>query len=296
MSDLTDLYIHLLKSSVMNNLYIELEAQLVYSVLCASHREIPELDKFQSMRSDQVMLDHLAELKASGDMLILQSLNRKGEPFPDDSLRNYAEFAHTLLGSSRLDYLEQCVKTILSEQIVGDFLQAGCWRGGSSIFIHGVQQALAYEPRNLWIADSFEGLPESRHAADRDFAMDKSVLPFLSVGRAEVKGLFERYGLLDDRVQFLEGWFDDTLKNPPMQSLSLLHIDADLYFSTLTVLESCYRLVREGGFVIIDDYGILPPCKEAVEEFLAKYSLTPDIEVIDEHAVAWRVQKNDIII
>ena len=282
-------YISLLKSSVMNQLYVELEAQLIYAVLCASHREIPVLDKLQSMRVDEALLNHLYQLKDSGDSIVLQSLDRKGEPFPDDSLRNYTEFAHTLLGRDRLDHLEKCIRTIFAEKIQGDFLQAGCWRGGSAIFLQGLQHALGKGCRKFWIADSFQGLPKSEHAADQGFPMDKSVLPFLNVDRAQVESLFQRYDLWDENIEILEGWFEETLNCPPIQSLSLLHIDADLYSSTKCVLESCYQLVTEGGFVVIDDYGKLPPCKEAVDEFLAKQRLAPSLEAIGEHAVGWRV-------
>lgn len=289
MKAIADRYIELLKSSVVNELYVELEAQLIYAVLCASHKEVPSLDKFQAMRADDALLDHLKDLKFSGDSIVLQSLNRKGEPFPDDSLRNYTEYAHTLLGKERLDYLEYSVRTIYNDGVKGDILQAGCWRGGSSIFIRGLQKALDDQCRLLWVADSFQGLPESKDAADHDFPMDKSVLPFLSVARSHVESLFERYALLDDGVRILEGWFEDTLKSPPMPSLALLHIDADLYSSTRCVLEGCYPLVTNGGFVVIDDYGKLPPCKEAVDEFLARHGLSPPFDKIGEHAVAWRV-------
>ncbi len=75
------------------------------------------------------------------------------------------------------------------------------------------------------------------------------------------------HGLLDDDVKFLEGWFKDTMPEAPVQNLSLLRLDGDYYGSTIQVLEAMYDKVSPGGFVIVDDYGAIPACRQAVEDF-----------------------------
>lgn len=291
MTQLKSRYLELLKKSLINELHVELEAQLVYAILCASHDEVPALEQLSGARGDKALLSHLLELKLNGDTLLLKSLDEFGKSTPDPSLRNHAEFAHTMIGRRRLDHLQRGIETIIDENVPGDLLEAGCWRGGAAVFMRGVLEACNDPGRQLWVADSFQGLPKSDAAADQGYEMDAEVLPVLSVSLESVQDLFRRYGLLDERVRFLPGWFDETLPNAPIGELALLHIDADLYRSTREVLESCYHKVVPGGFVIVDDYGILPPCKEAVDEFLSARRLEPEMGAVGNHAVAWRVSK-----
>ena len=86
--------------------------------------------------------------------------------------------------------------------------------------------------------------------------------------------MFARYDLLDDRVRFLKGWFKDTLPTAPIEQLALLRVDGDLYESTWDALHALYDKVSEGGFVIIDDYGDFPPCRQAVDDFRQARGIT----------------------
>src|SRR4029077_16031980 len=98
--------------------------------------------------------------------------------------------------------------------------------------------------RTIWVADSFEGLPPPN--ADEfpvDASEDLSQYEFLAVGLEQVKANFARYGLLDEQVQFLQGWFKDTLPGAPVQQLALLRLDGDYYEPTIQILESLYHKV-----------------------------------------------------
>lgn len=289
MTELVDRYLNLLRDALLNELHVELEAQLVYAVLCASHGEVPDLKRLASARDNHDLIDHLRQLKRDGDTLLLKGLDDQGHSRPDPTLRNHAEFAWTLIGHQRMDNLRWCIETVLADEIPGDLLQAGVWRGGSAAFMRGVLAAHGCQDRCVWVADSFQGLPVSTAAADLGFEMDASVLPVLSVSQEDVRSLFKRLGLLDRQVRFLPGWFDASLADQPHGPLAVLHIDADLYASTRAVLEHCYTRVAPGGFVIIDDYGILEPCREAVDEFRAQHGLDTELRQVGEHAVYWRV-------
>ena len=118
--------------------------------------------------------------------------------------------------------------------------------------------------------------------------MDASRLPFLSVSIDEVRDAFKRFSLLDEQVRFVKGWFSTSLKKVSSEKLAILRIDADLYESTMDVLHALYDKVSSGGWVIIDDYSILPPCRAAVDEFRAAHGIDSPIETIDAHAVCWR--------
>ena len=52
---------------------------------------------------------------------------------------------------------------------------------------------------------------------------------------------------------------------------------------------SLYGKVSSGGWVVIDDYGILPPCKDAVDTFRSEHGIDAAIQTIDQHAICWQV-------
>jgi len=61
-----------------------------------------------------------------------------------------------------------------------------------------------------------------------------------------------------------------------------------MYESTIDPLRHLYDKLSPGGFVIVDDYGLLPPCKAAVDDFLGERGLSPEIEPIDGQGVWFR--------
>jgi hypothetical protein len=103
-----------------------------------------------------------------------------------------------------------------------------------------------------------------------------------------VRANFDVYGLLDDQVRFLKGWFRDTLPTAPIERIAVLRLDGDLYESTMDTLDSLYPKVSPGGFVIIDDYQI-PACAEAVHDYRAAHGITAPLTRIDQWAVFWRL-------
>jgi hypothetical protein len=196
--------------------------------------------------------------------------------------------AETMVGRERLDNLQWAVQTVLSENVPGDLLEAGVWRGGSCILMRAVLQAYDCTDRTVWVADSFEGMPPTdpgrypADAADVIGQWDK-----LAVSREQVQANFERYGLLDDQVKFLKGWFADTLPGAPVKQLALLRLDGDLYSSTMDILNGIYERVAAGGFVIVDDYNI-PTCSQAITDYRDKHGITDEIVEIDGSGVYWR--------
>lgn len=197
----------------------------------------------------------------------------------------------TMVGLRRLDHLQSCVEAIVRDGVEGDLIETGVWRGGASILMRAVLMSLGSEDRDVWVADSFEGLPRSRpskYPAD-DGSDEHFVFDFLSVSEEEVRAAFERYGVLDERVRFLRGWFSDSL--PPLRGSrrwALLRLDGDMYESTIVSLESLYPDLSPGGFVVIDDYGAIPQCRQAVEDFRRANGISDEIETIDWTGVAWR--------
>src|SRR5262249_51251722 len=104
----------------------------------------------------------------------------------------------------------------------------------------------------------------------------------------QVRDNFRRYGLLDDQVRFLPGWFRDTLPRAPIARLAVLRLDGDLYESTIQALEALYDRVSAGGYVIVDDYGNVAGCRQAVPGFRAARGIREAIRPIDWAGVSWR--------
>jgi O-methyltransferase len=129
--------------------------------------------------------------------------------------------------------------------------------------MRGVLKAYGDETRTVWAADSFAGLPArgtTHYAEDDTDRTDWAAEAWLAVSLDEVTRTFERYGLLDDRVRFLPGWFHETLAEAPIDELALMRLDGDMYGSTMDALQLLYPRLSVGGYVIIDDY-YLPNCR-----------------------------------
>lgn len=198
--------------------------------------------------------------------------------------------AETMIGMQRLASLQECVETVLAEDIPGDLIECGVWRGGASILMRAVLAAYGDETRCVWLADSFAGMPPpdpTNYKADRGMRLDRNAF-ILAVSVEEVKANFERYGLLDHRVRFLPGWFKDTLRDAPIDRISVLRLDGDLYESTIQALDALYPRLSPGGFCIIDDYHALKPCRKAVTDYREKHGVSAEIVEIDGIGVLWR--------
>ncbi len=198
--------------------------------------------------------------------------------------------AHTLIAPEALENLEFCISDVVSDQVPGDLIECGVFRGGASIFMRGVLQDLQVTDRKVWLADSFAGLP----IPDRTTALKDAVvhayleqLGAFKISLADVQQNVSAYGLLDEQVGFLPGWFQETLPTFS-HPLAVLRCDGDWYESTVTVLEQLYDQVSSGGYVIIDDYNMLFGAYEAVNEFRQKRNITQSLIRVNDGVHYWR--------
>lgn len=199
--------------------------------------------------------------------------------------------AMTMIGYKRLSNIEDCIRHIKEDHILGDLIETGVWRGGAVIFMKAVLNELDMKNRTVWLADSFQGLPKPKHQYESDRASKLHKEPILRVTRKEVENNFQSFDLLDDKVKFIEGWFENTLDKAPIQALSLLRLDGDLYESTIVALNYLYPKLSIGGFVIIDDFNAFPFCKKAVLDYRFAHGIKEEIIEIDKEAVFWRKEK-----
>lgn len=197
--------------------------------------------------------------------------------------------AHTMIGFQRLDNLQFCVEDVLAKGVPGDLMETGVWRGGATVLMRAILRAHRVKDRRVWVADSFEGLPKpdsKNYSAD---AWDHHYLiPELAVSLEQVQTHFKLYGLLDDQVRFLKGWFRDTLPTAPIERLAVLRLDGDLYESTMDAFVHLYSKLSVGGYVIVDDYHPTPACRKAVHDFRAAHQIQEEIREIDGMGVFWQ--------
>lgn len=213
----------------------------------------------------------------------------KFDPAARSEGRDWPAEADSMIGLRRLDNLHACIETVIRDRVPGDFIETGVWRGGACIFMRAALNAYGDRTRKIWVADSFEGLPkpDGRYGQDEGdiFWKFKSTL---GISLDQVKSNFSRYGLLDERVCFLKGWFKDTLPIAPIDKLAIMRLDGDMYASTMDALENLYPKLSSGGFVIVDDYGGVDTCRQAVEDFRERHKINEPILRIDWTGAYWR--------
>lgn len=266
----TELYLSLLKDCLLNRIYGDSEL-----IECNWQRPINRV--FASIPDDRVR--HTKLLK-----------HCPMDEYAREVGGGWPPTAHTMIGMKRLNNLQWCVEETLKNNVAGDFIETGVWRGGACILMRAILKAYRITDRKVFVADSFEGLPkpDPRYPADK-YDQHYRHSHVLGVSKEQVMKNFEKYGLLDDQVIFLKGWFKDSLPTAPIKRLAVLRIDGDMYESTMDALKNLYPKVSEGGYCIVDDYGALPNCMQAVEDYRIEHGITNPITRIDYSGIFWKV-------
>ena len=264
--ELADDYLELLKAALMHTLYAEVDGGVHH------RRNVLARGLFAMLRKRDIVPVRIgsraAKARAEG--------------------RDWPVFAQTMVGRARLDSLQECVEEVIRCGVPGDLVETGAWRGGASILMKGVLKARGIKERKVYACDSFQGLPRAdpRVAADVQGEAWHS-MAHLRVGLDEVRANFARYGLLDDDVRFVEGWFEDTLPALRDMQWALIRLDGDMYKSTTDALTHLYPGLSPGGFLVVDDFEI-EACRRAVHDYRDEHGVTEPIQRIDHTGVFWR--------
>jgi O-methyltransferase len=193
-----------------------------------------------------------------------------------------------MIGLKRLDNLQDCIGDVLQRGVPGDFIETGVWRGGAVIFMRAVLRVHGIRDRLVWVADSFHGLPKPDPHYPADAGDTHWSVPQLAIPMSEVQRNFAKYGLLDSQVRFLPGFFKATLPAAPIKQLALLRLDGDMYQSTWEALTALYSRVVIGGYVIVDDFGAVAACRQAVEDFRNERGIREPLRPVDWTCVFWQ--------
>jgi len=200
---------------------------------------------------------------------------------------------YTMTSVERMFSLCQSVRYVVANDIPGDFVECGVWKGGSSMMIALTLAQLGSGDRKLWMYDTFEGMSEPS-AEDKDFsgsdavgqlnASDKmdsnSVWCYSSLD--EVKANMARTGYDPALIAFVQGKVEDSIPGSIPTDIALLRLDTDWYASTYHELIHLYPRLRQKGVLIIDDFGHWEGAKKAVVQYFEEQRMHPLLHRIDD--------------
>jgi O-methyltransferase len=186
----------------------------------------------------------------------------------------------TMLQPRILDNIEYCIWECQKNNIDGDFVETGVWKGGAVILAYNLYKKLG-QKRKVYAYDSFEGLPRPN---PNKYPIDEGDIHWsiseLSISLEEVKSNFEIFSPIDESVIFVKGWFRDTIPLNTIEKISILRLDGDMYESTIDVLDYLYPKLSIGGFCIIDDFAH-KGANSAVMDYREKHGISDKIHTID---------------
>jgi len=210
--------------------------------------------------------------------------------YPDISLESKKIFEecrpYTLLGIERVDSIVTSIDYLCTNNIHGDIVECGVWRGGS---IYAAVKALSLRKsfhRKIYLFDTFEvdamfGTTNEVEA-DKNF-LGKTVADLTAASYnkenynynvEEVRTLLKSTGYPEENIIFKIGRVENTLPCDDISQVALLRLDTDWYESTKHELIHLFPKVSKEGVLLIDDYGYWEGCRKAVDEYIAENNLS----------------------
>ena len=269
-------YLELLKGSLLDEHYLENEMRI--KIL---------MDAINAGRqaSSRALRDPVRNLRGLWQRIELA--RRTGRAADDRGITSF--FPHTTMGRARINHLHTALDEVRTEGIAGDVAEVGVGRGGGAVFLRGYLNVHDLLDRQVWVVDEFRAAPENTTPEPAKTDMVDLLLADVN----QVRDTFSHFGLLDERVRFIQGEVDHSLVDAPIEHLALLRIGPGLGALVEGVLDRLYDKVTDGGFVILDDYSD-PACKAAVDAFRARRGLTTPLDHIDWSGASWRRNAADV--
>jgi len=179
--------------------------------------------------------------------------------------------------------------------IAGSIVETGVCQGGSAAIMCIALKDSNVELPQIHLFDSFEGLPHPNEIdympwMEEDWALKRTDFDgilattgaLVATQECAEEAVFKVANYPRERTHFYKGWFQDTIPGAKKEigKISILRLDGDLYESTLFCLRELYPQVTVGGFIIIDDYGLIG-CRKACEQYFSEIGIKPFLSYID---------------
>ena len=206
-----------------------------------------------------------------------------------NSVKNY-----TLTSPERMIALINSIQYVVKNQIPGDIVECGVWKGGSMMLAAKILLALNKTDYDLYLFDTFEGTTKpSKYDLDylgnpmleiwnKEFEGKKklpSSADYVSLDKVK-KNLFST-GYPKEKLHFIQGNVMDTIPKNAPEKISVLRLDTDWYESTKHELIHLFPRLASGGILIIDDYGHFQGSKKAVDEYFEENKISSFLFRID---------------
>lgn len=199
----------------------------------------------------------------------------------------------TMTTVERMYSLFTAIKYTVENDISGDIVECGVWKGGSSMLCALTLKQLGATDRKLYLYDTYSGMPEpidkDKEAFTGNDAMEKwkerqidGNSDWCHASIEEVQENLISTGYPEDNIIFIKGKVEETIPNRIPEEIALLRLDTDFYESTKHELEHLYPKLSERGTLIIDDYGYWAGAKEAVDEYISDNGIKLLLHRIDE--------------
>ncbi len=183
---------------------------------------------------------------------------------------------YTMVGIERNYALYNAMRYLIRNGAEGQFAECGVWKGGSCMLMCFVLMQHGITDRHIFMYDTFEGMTKpgendgerEKQEWSRQQGID-GVNQWCMADLDEVRCNMISTGYPIENIHFVKGRVEATIPSVLPSSLLLLRLDTDWYSSTRHELEFLYPLLKNGGVLIIDDYGAWPGAKKAVDEYFA---------------------------
>jgi cephalosporin hydroxylase len=231
-------YVDLLKGALLGDHTIENEVRLAYIASTAVNGRLP---------SPEPLRDPLKHLKPQ--VSDQQTAHRTGHVI-DRGKDTVPALNHADIGRLRLEHLQDCLDGVRAVGVDGDLMEISPGRGGGAIFMRGYLEGYEVPDRAVWVADPFTA--NSRHESPTTVAEMLDLEPDIN----QLRSGFERFGLLDERVRFLQGdWPGIVTQAESVGELAVLRIGAGAGAAVGELLAAYAPKVTDGGVVIVDTDG-----------------------------------------
>lgn len=194
---------------------------------------------------------------------------------------------HSLLSYINLFFLQELAQRLEREEVPGDFVECGVYRGGSAGVL-GYEAKRSKFSRRLWLYDSFAGMPET---VEKDDDSSRSLTGSYIGSEKQTRRIMHRLKVPEEQYTIVVGLFEDTFPAAERVEIALLHIDCDFYNPVKLSLEKFYESVQPGGYVLLNDYGYFQGSRLATDEFISQLSHPVHLVQIDKEAYYFQKPK-----
>lgn len=226
----------------------------------------------------------------------LVKTNQLINPFPDfenevtDIIKKCKPF--TMTSEERLYAMHKAIEYIVKNNIAGDIVECGVWRGGSTMCALLSLMKLQKTNYQIFLYDTFEGMSEPSEK-DADL-LGKGAKQLLNQSEKttedimwcyapieDVKKNIESTGYPSQQVNYIKGKVEETIPQTMPDDIAILRLDTDWYESTYHELKYLFPKLVKGGVLIIDDYGHWQGAREAVDQYFKENNIHMLLNRID---------------